>query len=264
MSPRVLAVVPAAGRGSRLGLDRPKLLASISGATRVWDVLDRALSGLVDQIHLVLSPAGYAHFQAELARPPGATPVSCGIQPEPSGMGDAVFAGLRNCPGYDHMLVVWGDQLSLARETVAQVRAALGRFPGDGFCVPLVPLARPYVQYDVSAAGRLEQVRQSREGDACDAAGLSDVGVFGFTCRGLLDCWEEFRRTNPPGRRTGEVNLLPFLPYLSSRCGWPLAVIPVSDAREARGLNTREDLAFFQAQFLRRGASGAADHQMQA
>jgi CTP:molybdopterin cytidylyltransferase MocA len=259
MSPKVLAVIPAAGRGSRLGLDQPKLLASVYGATRVWDILNRTLCGLVDHIHLVLSPAGYRRFQAEPTRPPSATPVSCSIQPTPTGMGDAVFVGLRHCPGYDQVLVVWGDQVSVTRETVVEVVAALGRFQSDGFCLPLVPTARPYVQYDISAGGLLTNVRQSREGDDCDATGLSDVGVFGFTCRGLIDCWTDFGEATSMGRRTGEVNLLPFLPYLSSRRGWPVTIIPVSDAREARGVNTREDLEFFRAQFLGREGGGPGE-----
>src|SRR5690348_15615399 len=36
---RRCAVIPAAGRGSRLGLDRPKLFAGLGDGLTIWDVL---------------------------------------------------------------------------------------------------------------------------------------------------------------------------------------------------------------------------------
>jgi bifunctional UDP-N-acetylglucosamine pyrophosphorylase/glucosamine-1-phosphate N-acetyltransferase len=247
--PTTLAVIPAAGKGSRLGLDLPKVLAPIRGATRVWDILYQTLAGLVDHIHVVLSPAGYSHLRPELDEARLGTPASCSIQPVPVGMGDAVFRGLDCCPGFDHVLVVWGDQAGVTRETIGKVVDAQSRFQGGGFSLPLVAVENPYVQYDLAPDGSLANVRESREGDVCDPAGLSDVGVFAFTCRGLIDCWKAFRRAGPAGARTGEINLLPLLPYLSSRCGWPVTIIPVRDPREARGLNTGADLEHFRACF---------------
>jgi CTP:molybdopterin cytidylyltransferase MocA len=247
--PTTLAVIPAAGQGSRLGLGLPKVLAPIRGATRVWDILYQTLSGLVDHIHVVLSPAGYSLLRPELDGARLGTPASCSIQPAPVGMGDAVFRGIGRCPGFDHVLVVWGDQVSVTRETVRKAVDSQSRFQGSGFTLPLVAVESPYVQYDLAPDGSLANVRESREGDVCDPAGLSDIGVFAFTCRGLIECWEAFRRTASTGARTGEINLLPLLPYLSSRCGWPLTIIPVCDPREARGVNTRADLEHFRAWF---------------
>jgi hypothetical protein len=37
--------------------------------------------------------------------------------------------------------------------------------------------------------------------------------------------------------------------YLSQQCGWRFETVPVADAVEARGINTREDLRFFQKRF---------------
>ena len=50
---------------------------------------------------------------------------------------------------------------------------------------------------------------------------------------------------DPKGRETGEINFLPFLPFLS-RNGWRVRRLIVDDAREARGINTADDLRFFQ------------------
>jgi hypothetical protein len=99
------------------------------------------------------------------------------------------------------------------------------------------------VQYDF--AGRaLARVRMSREGDACDPEGLSDVGVFGLSTRGLAAAWWDYVTEPEVGASTGELNLLPFLPFLSRRRGWPVTVVEVRDGDEARGVNTPEDLAY--------------------
>ncbi len=54
---KTCAVIPAAGRGSRLGLDLPKLLVRLTDNETVWSVLKRKLRPYVDHIHVVLSPA---------------------------------------------------------------------------------------------------------------------------------------------------------------------------------------------------------------
>jgi hypothetical protein len=45
------------------------------------------------------------------------------------------------------------------------------------------------------------------------------------------------------------VNFLPFLVHLSQQCGWKFKPVLAADAMEARGINTREDLRFFQERF---------------
>jgi bifunctional UDP-N-acetylglucosamine pyrophosphorylase/glucosamine-1-phosphate N-acetyltransferase len=101
----------------------------------------------------------------------------------------------------------------------------------------------PYVEYELGPGG-LTRVRQSREGDACTPGGLSDVGVFCLSTDGLAEAWQKYLAVADLGATTGEVNFLPFLPYLSQVEGWSVDVVPVADATEARGVNTVEDLEF--------------------
>ena len=55
---RICAVIPAAGRGTRLGANGPKILTPLTDTQTVWDILHGRLAPLVDHIHLVLSPEG--------------------------------------------------------------------------------------------------------------------------------------------------------------------------------------------------------------
>src|SRR6185437_3926183 len=83
----ICAVIPAAGRGTRLGGAGPKILTPLTPEETIWSILHAKLSPLVDHIHLVLSPEGAAAF------PDLPAVVSCSIQSEPIGMGDAIFRG---------------------------------------------------------------------------------------------------------------------------------------------------------------------------
>ena len=232
----ICAVIPAAGRGTRLGTDLPKVFAPLSETQTVWSVLQGKLSPVVDHIHLVLSPEGAQHAPAG---------ISFSIQPQPIGMGDAIFRGHDVWSDYDAILVVWGDQVFVSPDTLARAVAALK--PGRRAVLPVTRQPQPYVEY-LFNEGHLAQVLQSREGDATSPNGFSDVGTFLLNTEGLKTAWQAFLASAPRGAGTGEINFLPFLPFLS-REGWAITSLEVADATEARGINTPEDLAFFRDKF---------------
>lgn len=244
---RVIAVVPAAGRGSRAGLTSPKILATLDAEHTVWRVLSERLQPYVDRIVLVLSPEGK---QAVAERPDLPRPDAVCVQSEPLGMGDAVFSAAAEWQDYDAVLVVWGDQLGLSADTVERtVERQLAAAPPT-FTLPLVEASDLYVEYDLDDAGRLVGVRQSREGDSVDEHGSSDVGCFCLPTHGLTEAWQDYLATGRGvGRRSGEINFLPFLSYLSVDCGWSLQVVDVRDPDERRGINTPEELEFFRRRF---------------
>nr|BFE80155.1 hypothetical protein GCM10020093_027560 [Planobispora longispora] len=91
----------------------------------------------------------------------------------------------------------------------------------------------------------------SREGDECDPGGLSDVGVFCLSAEGLPRAWTRYLAEARLGSVTGEVNFLPFLPYLSREHGWRTTVVPVADPTEALGINTPADLEFTRRAYSR-------------
>jgi bifunctional UDP-N-acetylglucosamine pyrophosphorylase / glucosamine-1-phosphate N-acetyltransferase len=232
---RICAVIPAAGSGTRLGGDGPKILTALTGRDSIWSILQAKLAPLVDHIHLVLSPEGAAAFSPLLAN------VSVGIQNVPNGMGDAIFTGFDVWSQYDAILIVWGDQVFVSTDTLSRALAALA--PGRKMVLPVTRMAVPYVEY-VFDDGQLIQVLQTREGDATTPNGFSDVGTFLLNTEGLKAGWEMYLAQTAKGSATGEINFLPFLPFLAAR-GWTVTPLEVADATEARGINTPDDLAFF-------------------
>jgi len=234
---RVCAIIPAAGRGSRLGIGGPKILASVSESETIWSVLHAKLAPLVDHVHLVLSPDGAAAF------PPLPPNVSHSIQPEPLGMGDAIFGARAAWSGFDAILVVWGDQVFVSTGTLRRALDALVS-PQHQAVLPVTRMARPNVEY-LFEGGKLTDVLQTREGDETAPNGFSDVGTFLLATRGLIEAWDGYQVQALRGGATGEINFLPFLPFLSTQ-GWTVTPLEVADATEARGINTKEDLSFFQ------------------
>jgi bifunctional UDP-N-acetylglucosamine pyrophosphorylase/glucosamine-1-phosphate N-acetyltransferase len=239
----ICAVIPAAGRGTRLGTEQPKVLTPLTAHDTIWSILHAKLAPLVDHIHLVLSPDGAAQFPALPEN------VSISIQPEPIGMGDAIFRGFDTWSRYDAVLIVWGDQVFVSSDTLRRAIAALGA-PQRHLVLPVTRMTTPYVEY-IFEDQRLIQVLQTREGNSTTPNGFSDVGTFLLGTEGIKPAWDAYLAAAPRGTGTGEINFLPFLPFLSAQ-GWRVSPVKVADATEARGINTREDLAFFQSLYNKR------------
>jgi len=235
---KICAVIPAAGRGTRLGSELPKILTPLTAHHTIWSILHAKLAPLVDHTHLVLSPDGAKQFPALPAN------VSVSIQPEPIGMGDAIFRGFETWSKYDAVLIVWGDQVFVSTDTLTRAIAAL-KSPQKHIALPVTRMTAPYVEY-VFKDQRLTKVLQTREGDITTPDGFSDVGAFLLGTESLKPAWDDYLAGAQRGNGTGEINFLPFLPFLSTR-GWTVTPLEVADATEARGINTKTDLAFFQS-----------------
>ena len=247
---RVCALVPAAGRGSRLKQKMPKILVPIVKEKRVWHILYEKLSPFVDQIHVVLSPKGISLFKQQMEKDHLMAGVSTSIQTSPIGMGDAIFGAYDFWKDYESIFIIWGDQVFVSTETIQET--INNHFSSNETCltIPISLVDRPYVQYlfndDLST---LKEVKQSREGDTMGENGFTDVGVFCLSTINLIDLWHTFLENVPRGLETGEINFLPFLSYLSTEACWNVKTVFVKDPDESRGINTPQDMDFFRKKF---------------
>ena len=235
---RWTAIVPAAGRGSRLGFERPKILYPVAGRMIVEWLLDFLLPNC-ESIVFVLSPDGRQTVEEELGRLiPGRYRIA--IQEVPTGMGDAVGLGLAGVYT-QHVIVVWGDQVALRRSSVdACLRVQQGPLEPDLTC-PTVLRPDPYIHFPRDASGRICGLLQKREGDRMPVEGESDTGFFCFRTARLRRCLEQLRGENERGHGTGEFNFLPVIP-LMARDG--TVITPrVMTLEETVGVNSREDAA---------------------
>ena len=243
----ICAVIPAAGEGRRLGLELPKILVPVTDKKTVWEILSGKLTGLLDHKHIVLSPKGAGLFQKQFLT---TNDVSISVQPYPKGMGDAIFGAYEHWKGFDHILVLWGDQVNVSALTLKAVIQCQKDCSENSLTIAINSVQDPYVQYVFNKDNStLLHIKQSREGDTCDKHGFADVGVFGLSTKDLWNSWQEYTRRASLGEQTGEINFLPFLAYISKDLHWHLNLIQVQDPLESRGINTLEDLEFFRKRF---------------
>jgi bifunctional UDP-N-acetylglucosamine pyrophosphorylase / glucosamine-1-phosphate N-acetyltransferase len=242
----ICAVIPAAGRGSRLGMDVPKFLVPLDPDQTVWDVLYATIAPWVQHVQVILHPSMVTRFETHLlAHPPEPTPASYALQETPRGMGNAIFSGYSTWQQFTDILVVWGDQVFVSQATIENTLLLQHAARPPALSLPLCRQAVPYVEYIFNDGQQIVRVLQSREGDACRPNGLSDVGVFALSTRGIAAAWQVYQGRGERGTQTGELNFLPFLSYLSTCCAWQTQCFEIEDVRESRGINTPEDLAFF-------------------
>jgi HAD superfamily hydrolase (TIGR01509 family) len=239
---RWTAVVPAAGRGSRLGFHRPKILFPVAGRL----ILDWLLDFLVPNcasLVFVVSPDGVDEVIGELERRiPGRFETV--VQQHPTGMADAVALGL-TAVRTQHVAIVWGDQVGLCADSV-ETCLALHQGPLDPVATcPTVIRTSPYIHFDRDDRGRLTGVLQAREGDTMPETGESDAGFFCFRADALRQLLPSARADGVLlGRRTAEFNFLPIIPRAAHVNGGAHVLTPRHvRVGETVGINSAADVA---------------------
>ena len=229
---RVL-IIPAAGAGSRLGGDVPKILVPVAGRPMIDRLVD-LYRPCVASIVVVTHPS----FSARLRGP-----FEVVEQHERTGMLDAVLLGAGTVARVrpDEVWVTWGDQVGVLPATIGRLAEAMAAPAAPAAALPLVTRRHPYIHFDRDAAGRLCGIRQRREGDAMPETGEGDIGLFALTRAAFEDDLRDYAAAVPRGQGTGERNFVPFIPWLAQRRD--VVTFPCTDPREAIGINTPEDLS---------------------
>lgn len=233
---RVL-VIPAAGRGSRLGSDGPKFLHPVGGRPMLDYLLDLYLVH-VDRVALVVHPSAEAAVRRHCAR--RGVDAVIAHQEQATGMLDAIL-----CPHEelsqdrpDRVLISWCDQVAVRPETV---RRMIER--AEGTPTPWLTLAtgwndEPYIHLERDAEGRIVNVLERREGKPMPERGEGDSGIFTLSAEAYFDRLPQFAREARTSEGTGERNFLPFIPWAAAR--GIVETISVEHPIEQIGVNTPE------------------------
>jgi bifunctional UDP-N-acetylglucosamine pyrophosphorylase/glucosamine-1-phosphate N-acetyltransferase len=247
---RVL-IIPAAGRGSRLGSDAPKALVPVLGRPMLAHLL--ALYGpRVSRVVVVVSP-GWDTRARDLLQAAGVRG-DVAVQGQPTGMLDAILAArpLVVMAAPQRVWITWCDQVAVRGDTLDAMMALESAHPAPAIVMPTCASPDPYVHFDRRADGRLIGVRHRREGDPMPEVGEGDIGVFSLSCATYLDALGRYDIAAGRGSSTGERNFLPFIPWLAAHA--PVATFPCTEPIEAVGINTVEELARVEAALRTRAA----------
>jgi bifunctional UDP-N-acetylglucosamine pyrophosphorylase/glucosamine-1-phosphate N-acetyltransferase len=232
------AIIPAAGRGTRLGDERPKILYPLLGKPMLeW--LISTLDPFVERFVFVLSAAARSQVEPLLkARLEDRYDIA--IQPSPNGMADAVWQA-KSYVRTPECLVQWGDQTALSKETIAACQYLHGCRPNAALTFPTLWREKPYIHFERDKNDRLVNVYQVREEKQPLAEGENDCGIFFFKTKPLFDIIKAARAKHwSIGKVTGEFNLLPLLPLFDRNDGEVLT-LRIHRLEETFGVNTPEE-----------------------
>ena len=244
-----LLIIPAAGRGSRLGAATPKPLVQVNGRTMLEHLAD-LYRPHVQHIVVIAHPAFAAALTVWAT---AAGDVSIATQDAPTGMLDAI---LEAAPAVrtrqpDAIWITWADQIGVLPATVRRLTAVESGSPRPALALPTIRRHEPYIHFERDAQGRMTRLLQRREGDAMPEEGESDVGLFALARETFERDLQEYASAVVPAAGTGERNFVPFVPWLAQRKH--VATFPCVDPMEAVGINTPDDLRAVAAWLRTRG-----------
>ena len=229
----VIAIVLAAGKGTRMKSDQAKVLHRAAGRPLLAWVLD-SLGGVdVDQTVAVI---GYQAEAVAEVLPSGVLPA---IQHEQRGTGHATQVGLgaADVSPDDVVLVLLGDMPLI---TPATLRSVLFVHEQTGAAATLLSV----ILEEDSAFGRVLR----RDGHVVGIVEVRDAtpeqltvremntSVYAFRAAHLIAALEQLR----PDNDQGELYLTDVIGILVSS-GHPVAAVVLPDPDEARGVNTLEE-----------------------
>lgn len=241
---RRLLVIPAAGRGSRLGSDLPKVLVLVAGRPMIDWLID-LYRPVVDRFAVVVHPSALALVQDHFADNDVAVDIL--VQDAPTGMLDAILIARTAIEAHspDRVWITWCDQIGIHSNTIAHLSAEDEQNPEAALVMPTCHQPNPYIHLDRDATGRITRVLHRREGDRMPGVGESDAGLFDLSRDAFSRLLPQFSQEVEPAGGTGERNFLPFIAWVSA-CA-PVVTFPCTEPEEAIGVNTPEELARLEA-----------------
>jgi bifunctional UDP-N-acetylglucosamine pyrophosphorylase/glucosamine-1-phosphate N-acetyltransferase len=234
--PALTAVILAAGQGTRMRSELPKMLHPLCGRPLVgWPIAAAQAAG-ASRVVVVDSPANTLAGHL----PEGVTTV---VQPAPDGTGGAVRAAGEQIDADATVVVLPGDAPLITARSIAQLVEAHER-AGAAATMATMILADPagYGRVVRDAGGNVERVVETKTaGDATpEQLAIDEVNssIFAFDGGALLVALQALT----PDNAQGELYLPDVLPALRDS-GLAIGAHVLADADEALGVNDRVQLA---------------------
>ncbi len=229
-----LVVVLAAGKGTRMKSDLPKVLHEVSGRVLLDFVLDLG-ERVARADHIVVVVGHRAGRVEEHVRDRG---VLIALQEPQLGTGDALRVAVEIAPEGDVVLVLSGDVPLLRKKTLDQLLDSVAKGAEAALLTAVLTDPGAYGRVLRGPDGSVSAVVEARDADA-NILALNEVnaGVYAFRRASL----EQALASLKPDNAQGEYYLTDVVRWLTRR-GLPVAATILEDPEEMQGVNTREDL----------------------
>src|SRR5215470_7578153 len=235
---RIAAVVLAAGKGTRMKTELPKVLHKLAGRPMIAHVLANLAPLGCERIVVVVGP-GMETVAAAVAPHPTA------LQAEPLGTGHAVLAARAALQGFaGDVLIVYGDCPFISSATIGRLIARRRAADQPAVVVLGMRPADPaqYGRLIVGADGMLEAIVEYRDADAEQRAiTLCNSGVMAIDGKRLFALLDRVGNKNAKGEY-----YLTDIVAIARADGAACAVVE-APADELIGINSRAELAAAEA-----------------
>ena len=246
-----LAIVLAAGEGTRMRSARPKVLHEVGGRSLLAHVLAAVRAAGSASAAVVVGPDAEAVATEARRVLPGA---DIFVQSERRGTAHAVLsARAAIARGFDDILVIYGDTPLIRPETLSRMRAALAK---DAALAVLGFRPQDPAGYGrlVLEKGELVAIREEVEASAAERAiTLCNGGLMAFAGASALAILDKIGSHN----RKGEFYLTDAVAIV--RAMKLKAVVIETEEDDVRGINTKTQLAETEAVLQQRLRQAAMD-----
>jgi len=225
-------VILAAGHGTRMKSETPKILHPLGGRPALYHVLDLAHQLTPRTVVLVVSPA-LKDIQTPFAH-------KTVVQHPAIGTGDAVKCALPHLNATGYVLILYGDTPLIRQETIDRMIASATHTPEMAVILLGMRPQDPqnYARLLLNEKGGLEEVIEYKDlAPSQKNILLCNSGVMLIRA----DLLEPLLATLQPNNAAAEYYLTDIVKSARER-GYPCGVVE-GDAREFLGINTRQDLA---------------------
>jgi bifunctional UDP-N-acetylglucosamine pyrophosphorylase/glucosamine-1-phosphate N-acetyltransferase len=230
------AIILAAGEGTRMKSELPKVLHPICGRPMFAYALDLVASAGVKQPVVVLGHG------AELVKPQLPKEVKVVIQAKPLGTGDAVLAAKRSLGGLSgDVLILYADTPLLRRTTVQKLVETHFK-TGATTTLLTAHLADPsgYGRIVRNETGQIAGIVEEAEANAAQRA-IREVNVGPLVCN--VQVLFEALATVKPSAAKKELYLTDVISHIGRQEGVKIQATRVEEVSEALGINSRAELA---------------------
>ena len=232
---RVATVILAAGKGTRMKSDLPKVLHPLNNRPMVHYVIDAAQAIGSEKVVLIIG-----HKKEMVEEATGELNVEYAVQSPQLGTGHAVLQSAPNLSGFDgNVLVLSGDVPLLRAETLENL-VNYHRESGAIATLLTTEMADPtgYGRVIRNASGDVTQIVEEKDAsDEIRAIKEINVGIYVFRAKELFETLPLVKNDN----RQGEY-YLPDVLKINVERGEKLAARLTADVEETHGINTVDQL----------------------
>lgn len=235
MNKPIDAVILAAGKGTRMKSDLPKVLHELSGRPLLDHVMDTAAAAGIDRMVVVVG-----HKASLVEETCGRSGIEFVLQEPQLGTGHAVQMAVPALRGGGYCVVLAGDVPLLRSATLK--RLVDGTISSGASAVVLtcvVEDAAAYGRIIKDAQGRVLKIVEAVDATAEElAVGEYNTGVFCFQTEKLIEALGNLKTDN----KQGEYYLTDTVAWLVEQ-GQPVEAVITEDPDEVIGINTVDELA---------------------